>query len=490
MYINEKIYDEAKRKNVYRRKCVGHVDPKSGKILPNRPKRESHSTSVESVGINILFSKLASDIGLMHSLQIAFSRGWRLILTCAIYCAVKNEPLTNITGWSTRNGNPFGNRVKTEDIAALFSSMESNAIDSFLKIWYRKVGDHDALILPVRSMDNYMRRPGEAKYGIKLSNDSFASDYEICFGRNTGLPIAYIYHAVPPSSLGEVFSANSRFLWLDMESYTYMPSPDVVSRDGLDKLIDSDEKYIAEIPNTMDLVKETVRKYHKSVFEDQHQNESGGSGRMYASMDIENKGRTVHQHMYYDAILEEAESSAFMNLIDKCKRELESGNIVVPHNLIYNQYFVAKTDDNGDAFIDLDPNRIMYSMEGAGFKIVLSNTIDDPIEAAKWSDVCADANYFYDNTRNTVDNSDLKLYLAPYGAKRDFIQFVALILREALRERLMRSGLSQTYSMREVLDAMSSVHIVRTDNRKGAVMSELDDDQRLFFDVLDLSKSV
>ena len=103
--------------------------------------------------------------------------------------------------------------------------MESRSIDSFMLIWNRKVGDTDAVMLPIKSADNYLRRPSEMKFGIRLSNDSFASDYEVCFGKNTRLPLGFVDHATPPSSLQDLFSGNTRFTWLDMDSYTFMIPP-------------------------------------------------------------------------------------------------------------------------------------------------------------------------------------------------------------------------------------------------------------------------
>ena len=123
VYINEKVYDEDKRKDVYRRRCVGHVDPKSGKVLPNRAKKSSHSYSVESIGLNLLFGKLSSDIGLTHALKIAFSEHWARILACAMYCVCSKEPLSEMTEWSKNNENPTGKAVTPEEIKELMTSM-------------------------------------------------------------------------------------------------------------------------------------------------------------------------------------------------------------------------------------------------------------------------------------------------------------------------------------------------------------------------------
>ena len=87
----------------------------------------------------------------------------------------------------------------------------------------------------------------EMKFGIRLSNDSFASDYEVCFGKNTRLPLGFVDHATPPSSLQDLFSGNTRFTWLDMDSYTFMIPPYILTDNNLTELASYGWNFMAEL---------------------------------------------------------------------------------------------------------------------------------------------------------------------------------------------------------------------------------------------------
>ena len=486
VYINEKVYDEDKRKEVYRRRCVGHVDPKSGKVLPNRAKKLSHSYSVESIGLNLLFGKLSSDIGLTHALKIAFSEHWARILACAMYCVCSKEPLSEMTEWSKNNENPTGKAVTPEEIKELMASISNNAIDSFFKIWNRKLGENDAMMFSMRCIDSYNRSLEESRFGVRLSQESFVSDYEMCYGKSSRLPIAYHYRSTPLTNLQETFDAKSRFPWMDMGSYTFLLSPESFTDETMKELLEARYSYIAEIPNTADMAKDAIRRYRRGIVKNDIDREGSASERFYATIDTEIDGRIVHQHLFYDIAQEEMESAAFMNLIDKCRKELEDGIVVVPHWGIYERYYTTVEREDGTVFFDLNAERIMEATESAGFKMVITDSEDGPVETTRWFDIRSDTSSLYDNLKNNKDNSSLRLYLAPNSTSRDFIQFIALILRSALRRRMSDTKLSDFFTAEDVIAAMSTVHRIRMDNRKGAVTSEMNDDQEMIVNILGL----
>ena len=61
-----------------------------------------------------------------------------------------------------------------------------------------------------------------------------------------------------------------------------------------------------------------------------------------------------------------------------------------------------------------------------------------------------------------------------------------MILRSALRKRMSDTKLSEYFTAEDVVAAMSTVHRIRMDNRKGAVTSEMNDDQEMIVNILGL----
>ena len=107
VYSNTSIYDKETKKVKHIRKSIGHLDPVTGEVVPNRRKgdaaRKRAQTEepagrcvVKNTGIQSLLDKAVSDIGLMEPLSTVFPDDWRCILTCAYYLVSEGGALRHV----------------------------------------------------------------------------------------------------------------------------------------------------------------------------------------------------------------------------------------------------------------------------------------------------------------------------------------------------------------------------------------------------------
>ena len=89
VYEAEARWDPKRKQSRYgRRRLAGHVDPKTGEVVPNRPTRapaSSPESRRELLGACALLDAVADESGVTAALRRALPRSWRRALTVAYY---------------------------------------------------------------------------------------------------------------------------------------------------------------------------------------------------------------------------------------------------------------------------------------------------------------------------------------------------------------------------------------------------------------------
>lgn len=485
VYVNEKTVDKTTGKQIYRRSCIGHLDESTGEIVPNNKRGTRSPPKVMSYGLDLVFSRLSEEIGLTRALQIAFSKDWKLILSCAIYCVSETSPLSFIDRWSEINVSPFGKHISILDIKDLLWSINKDNMESFMKVWCRKLDNSRAVVFSFSTVDNYGKRPEEANIDVKLNTFSFSSEYEVCFSEEHSIPLSFVRHSTPLTNAMDFNGAGERFPWLDMDRYTYVVNKSLCNDEILDDIVSSPNGYVATLPNSMNITKGVIRKYRGQVIAGDRYRHVYGTNRFYTTVSTMHNGSIIHEHLFYNAEREETESGMFLSLIDKCRLELQHGHIVVPHMPIYEKFFMM-VEEEGVVNVELNSDRIMENSASAGFELIVSNVFENALESVKWMELKNESEVFFDNMKNDIDNTKLKLYLQASSDSRAFIQFIALILKTALRKRLDDSALTTRYGQFDLLKEMKNLFRVELPERKNDLNAALNPHQRLIFQRLGL----
>ena len=85
-YLNESVWNSTLKKCVCKRKCLGHVDPITGDIVPNKGnKKDTSAAFVYSFGLSYFLRSVSDKSGLTHVLEKAFPTDWKLIMSCVFY---------------------------------------------------------------------------------------------------------------------------------------------------------------------------------------------------------------------------------------------------------------------------------------------------------------------------------------------------------------------------------------------------------------------
>lgn len=104
VYENTSYWDKISKKPKSVRKCLGHLDPETDEIVPNRikhvtnhmPKQGRSQCSTYTYGVSALLDTISADIGIADTLQKVFPEDWSAILCCAYYLISEGNALSRV----------------------------------------------------------------------------------------------------------------------------------------------------------------------------------------------------------------------------------------------------------------------------------------------------------------------------------------------------------------------------------------------------------
>ena len=92
----------------------------------------------------------------------------------------------------------------------------------------------------------------------------------------------------------------------------------------------------------------------------------------------------------------------------------------------------------------------------------------------------------FDDLKNSLDMKRLWMHQSATVDGRLFVQFIALILINALRQKMRTSGLIEKYTIHELLREMETIVKVQYSGRYGHILTEVTQEQRDVLKVLDV----
>ena len=112
-YEAEARWDPKRRQSRYgRRRLVGHVDPRAGEVVPNRPTRapaSSPESRRELLGACALLDAVADESGVAAALRRALPRSWRRALMVAYYMVCEGSaPPSGLPRFCATHATPDG----------------------------------------------------------------------------------------------------------------------------------------------------------------------------------------------------------------------------------------------------------------------------------------------------------------------------------------------------------------------------------------------
>ena len=155
------------------------------------------------------------------------------------------------------------------------------------------------------------------------------------------------------------------------------------SRKNVNDLFDRRMKFTIAIPFSSTFAKEQVEKVRSTITD--HDNFIQVNDQNLFCVSFLNKWeekKRIYVHVFYNASTAAADYEAFLNKMRLLENELKSGQPVEDHQQYYDKYFLIRKTPKRGLKIFYNQSAIeAYKKNSAGYLVLISNDIKDPIEA-------------------------------------------------------------------------------------------------------------
>ncbi len=213
VYSNVSVYDKETKKVKHIRKSIGHLDPATGEVVPNRRKgdiaRKKAETKepagrcvVENTGIQSLLDKAVSDIGLTVPLTAVFPDDWKRILTCAYYLVSEGGALCHIEQWQRMYPSPCRSLLASQRVSELLVRITPALQQNFFSRWIDVNRQKDVYAMDITSVSSYSELIDFVRWGYNRDGEKLPQiNLLMLTGVTSHMPL---YYRIIPGSIKDV----------------------------------------------------------------------------------------------------------------------------------------------------------------------------------------------------------------------------------------------------------------------------------------------
>lgn len=487
-YAYESIpyWDKEKHQGRSNRKCIGHVEPETGEIIPNRPK-DSGSTKETGVikrgpkatehckrtfyGATYLFDEIGRKPGVTEDLRKCFPDTYEKILSIAYFLILEDRnPLSRFSHWSAIHKHPFCNDIPSQCSSEIFASITEEDRLGFFSLQGKRRSDKEYLAYDISTISSYSKCLKRVQYGYNKEHDPLAQiNPALLFGQESQLPF---YYRKLPGNITDVKTVKNLLADLDYLGYQkvhMVMDRGFYSEDNVNGLFRDHIKFLLGVRLSLRFVKAVLEQYRDSIRTWSNYNKEYESfmvcipiewdysqERPYKRDTIKGKTR-MYLHIYFNsqkAVDDELEFTKKMIMLNE---ELESGNTVPDHKKLYEKYFDVKSTPVRGTKVEARQEAMDEAKRNHGYFALISNELKDPAEALQTyrnKDLVEKA---FSNIKERLDCRRLAVSSELSLEGKLFVEFIALIYLSYIKKQMQDQKLFKDYTLQGVLDKLDLI---------------------------------
>ncbi|GAB6277852.1 MAG: IS1634-like element ISMac12 family transposase [Rectinema sp.] len=449
---DDPYWDKEKKQMRHRYTLVGKSATKNGPIEfgPKYRAQEAHTSFLAGLRIStttlagelLVLQQIEQELGMQKLLTKAFDKATaQRILALAFYTICTGQPLSYAGVWLEQRG--LGSlELEAPRISDLLPTLTVDKQRRFFSSWLTTKAKGGTLCYDITSVSSYGRDNELLEYGYNRDGEHMKQiNIALLSGKHSGLPVWY---SLLPGSLNDVKTLQNlvrELKKLGLDEFSLIMDRGFYSAANLQFLAEHHITFMIPIPDRTGWHKDLIVQHRERLFANVQGYIPSEDGKttlrsltIYHPLD---DGTRAWLHIYYDSTIRSHAEQQFMALYKTCFDEFSSGNLDPAHQAFYDEYFTRgyKTKHGQKVIPKKDP--VTLFNEGiAGYWCIYTTSEKDAKNALEAYRERSAIEQLFDDLKNTLDCSRLRVHTTAATQGRLFIQFIALILLSELKRKL------------------------------------------------------
>ncbi len=447
-------WDSQKKQTRHTRKIVGKRETKDGPIIYNNryssdyaveelAKLEVSSTTL--IGETLVLDAIVRELGLEKHLKGAFGKDdAKVIIGMAGYLICTEKAFSWCGDWA-EGRDPKIEHMTSQSVSDFLSSLNNDKRNTFYDSWMKanrcvkgyfcfdstNIGCHNTETNPLVEYGYthaHMALP-QANIAILARQDTMVPILSLVYNgsRHDSTTVRNLVDALKKLGLKCIC------ITLD-KGYCSEKNLEIFHSEGFD--------YIICVPRNVSWQYDIIDSLRDRLYTLEARTEvldSEGKEQVIQciSKPLIRNGRRCYLHVIYNPAARAEAEKNFIELLARCKKELESNELVGTHKELYEQFFeVRDTPKRGRKVLEKGPIIAEFQKKYAGYWCLLTNRKRSRAEIYVAYQQRNSSEIFYDIFKNDLDGDRITVHKAESFEGKMFVIFIALTILSRLKSKL------------------------------------------------------
>jgi transposase len=497
-------YDKSKKKTMLiDRRLVGHVDPESGDVVPNRTwneRRPSPQARRVFFGATYLLDGICQETGIAEDIKKAAPQLADAAMSLAYYLVVEDDtPMLRFNRFAKTHAHPYGGAISSQQSSEIFEELDEGVKERFCALRSARIGESGYWFYDTTSISSYSQRLRCVKWGRNKDRVPLAQlNLAVLLDDRSGMPF-YIRRL--PGNISDVSTIKKLvddISFLDVSKARVACDRGFYSAKNINAMMASHMKFLIGVKCSHAFVSKALGENADVLRAWDNYDEDHAVFGLKVPIDwnfemghprkgtTEKSKKRAYLHLYHSPERTAADEAELAALLKALSGELNADNRIEAHASLYDVYFKRERGGRYAGRMDV----INEARSHFGYFALLGN--DASLDSARALEIYRNKDAVekaFDDVKNRLDFKTPKVSSELTLNGKLLVVLISLMIVSWLKKKMIESGLNKKWTMQGLIDEIDTIERYEREGRKPQVL-EITDKQRKIFEALGINPPV